>query len=106
MRKLKRAIRAMVAPTLFLALTAYFGWQVTQGDRGLHAYARRQEQARVLRAELARVEAERDMWERRVSSLRVTRLDPDVLDERARAVLNLADPADLVVHYGQGKRLF
>jgi hypothetical protein len=38
--------------------------------------------------------------------LRTQRLDPDTLDERARAMLNLADPNDVVVMYGSGKRLF
>lgn len=106
MRKLKRAGRALVAPLLFLSLTGYFSWQVTQGDRGLRAYAVRTEQARIARAELARIEAERDLWERKVASLRLTRLDPDVLEERARAMLNVVDPADIVVPYAQGKRLF
>jgi cell division protein FtsB len=46
------------------------------------------------------------MWERRVAGLRNTRLDPDTLDERARAMLNLADPSDVVVMYPQGKKLF
>ena len=34
------------------------------------------------------------------------RIDPDALDERARAMLNVADPADLVLPYGPGRRLF
>jgi hypothetical protein len=33
-------------------------------------------------------------------------VDPDTLDERSRAMLNLADPADIVVPYGPGKDLF
>ena len=47
-----------------------------------------------------------EMWERRVTGLRNTRLDRDTLDERARAMLNLAEPTEVVVMYGQGKRLF
>lgn len=106
MRKLKRAAKALVAPSLFLALTGYCAWQVTQGDRGLKAYAVRLEQARAARVELARVEAERELWERKVASLRLNRLDPDVLEERARAMLNVVDPNDIVVPYAQGRRLF
>lgn len=105
-RRIKQALRAMVAPTIFLTLVAYFGWQATQGDRGLQAYALRQAQLKTVQADLKRVETERDTMERRVAGLRTQRLDPDTLDERARAMLNLADPNDLVVMYGPGKKLF
>ena len=47
--------------------------------------------------ELERVTAERKKWEHRVSLLRADRLDPDLLDERARAMLNYAHPRDLVL---------
>jgi cell division protein FtsB len=105
-RRVKQAVRAVVAPTLFLSLVGYFGWNATQGDRGLQAYALRQEQLKAVQADLARAEAERDLLERRVAGLHTQRLDPDTLDERARAMLNLADPNDVVVMYGAGKRLF
>ena len=95
-----------VAPALFLGLVGYFGWNATQGDRGLQSYALRQQQLRSVQAELSRAEQERDVLERRVSGLRTQRLDPDTLDERARAMLNAAEPSDIVVMYGPGKRLF
>ena len=106
MRRLRRGLRAIVAPTLFLALVGYFGWNATQGDRGLQAYALRQEQLKGVQAELARVTLEQNNWERRTAGLRTQRLDPDTLDERARSMLNVADPADIVVPYGPGRRLF
>jgi cell division protein FtsB len=105
-RRLKQAVRSIIAPTLFLTLVAYFGWNATQGDRGLQAYAMRQMQLKSVQLDLKRVETERDLLERRVAGLRIQRLDPDTLDERARAMLNVADPADVVVMYGQGKRLY
>ncbi len=93
-----------IAPAVFLGLVGYFGWNATQGERGSQAFAVRQEQLKMVQAELVRVSAERDMWDRRVTGLRTQRLDPDTLDERA--MLNVADPADIVVPYGAGKRLF
>ncbi len=104
--RMKQGALGLVAPVLFLSLVAYFGWNATQGDRGLQAYAVRQGQLKVAQAELRRVEQERDVLERRVAGLRTQRLDRDTLDERARAMLNVADPADVVVMYGNGKRLF
>src|SRR3954447_19296659 len=105
-RMLRRVLKAVAPPALFLLLVAYFLWQATQGERGLKAYAMRQEQLKSVQAELDRTVAEQKGWDRRVSALRPQRLDPDMLDERARAMLNVADPADIVVPYGQGKKLF
>ena len=105
-REVKRRAKAAVPPLVLLAVAGYFGWSATQGDHGLQAYARQQDQLRLAQAELSRVNTEVETWERKVTGLRNTRLDPDTLDERARAMLNLADPAEVVVMYGQGKKLF
>jgi cell division protein FtsB len=105
-RELKRRARIMIAPAIFLAITAYFGWNATQGDRGLVAYAQRQDLLRQVNADLAAAKTERDGWETRVSGLRARHLDPDTLDERARAMLNLADPNEIIVKLGQQDKLF
>jgi cell division protein FtsB len=105
-RSLKRKARAAVAPAVFLSLVAYFLWQATQGDRGLRSYALRQEDLRGAQAELQRAEIDMAAWEKRVAALRTNRLDPDALDERSRAMLNLSDPSDIIVPYGSGQRLF
>jgi cell division protein FtsB len=106
MQAVKRQVTAMVAPTLFLALAGYFDWNATRGDYGLKSYIMREQQLVAAKAELKTAEAERDAWEIRVSGLRTNHIDPDTLDERARAMLNLADPNDLVVMYGPGQKLF
>ena len=105
-RAAKRAAAAMVAPTLFMALTGYFGWNATRGEHGLKNYAVRQAQLVNAERELAAAEAERDMWETRTSGLRDSHIDPDTLDERSRAMLYLADPSDIVVPYGAGQNLY
>lgn len=105
-RSIKRKAKALVAPAVFLALFGYFGWNVTRGDHGLKSYAQRQDLLHQARAELANAEKERDGWERRVAGLRNQHIDRDTLDERARAMLNIAEPADIVVPYGPKDRLF
>jgi cell division protein FtsB len=105
-REFKRRLRATAMPVIFLAITGYFGWNATQGNRGLMAYAQREDLLRQVTADQAAAIAERDMWERRVTGLRSSRLDRDTLDERARAMLNLADPTDVVVPYTQKDKLF
>jgi len=104
-RIIRRKVRAAAAPAVFLALVGYFLWSATQGDRGLEASPLRQEELSAALAEQARAEAEVAMWERRIAGLR-TRIDTDALDERARAMLNLSDPRDVIVPYDKGQRLF
>jgi len=105
-RDLKRRLRAAVAPLVFLGLVGYFSWNAVQGNRGLVAYAQRQELLAQAQADQARARVERDAWERRVAGLRARHIDADALDERARAMLNLADPTDVIVPYGTSDRLF
>ncbi len=104
-RTVRRKVRAAVAPTVFLALVAYFLWSATQGDRGLEASPQRQEELATARAEQKQAEAEVAMWERRIAGLE-RRIDTDALDERARAMLNLSDPRDVIVPYDKGRKLF
>ena len=102
----QRAAKAMLPPLLFLSLAGYFGWNAMRGEHGLRAYAMRQHQLVTARAEQKAAEEERNAWEVRVAGLRANHIDPDTLDERARAMLNLADPNDVVVPYGQANKLF
>ncbi len=105
-RMLKRRAKATVPPAVFLLLTGYFCWNAAEGDRGLRAAVQQRADLRNAIAEQARAESDQAMWERRVASLRTSRLDPDVLDERARAMLNLSDPADVIVPLTGKQRLF
>ncbi len=105
-RVVKRRLKALLPPLLFLTLTGYFCWNATQGDRGLRSYALRERQLGEVQAELAGAREETGNWERKVAGLRANHVDPDTLDERSRAMLNLADPDDIVVPYGPGKKLF
>ncbi|HBK05808.1 MAG TPA: septation inhibitor protein [Acetobacteraceae bacterium] len=105
-RELKRRARIMIAPAVFLSITAFFGWNATQGDRGLVAYAQRQELLKQVQTDQAAAKAEKDGWETRVTGLRARRLDPDTLDERARAMLNLAEPNEVIVKLSPQEKLF
>ncbi len=96
-RELKRRGKSVLAPLLFLSLVGYFGWNATKGDHGLVAYTQRQQLLKQAQDELANAQKDRSEWERRITGLRSDHLDSDMLDERARAMLNLSDPADIIV---------
>ncbi len=104
-RMMRRKLRAAAAPAVFLLLVAYFLWNATQGAHGLRAYAERQRDLVAAQTERAAAQTDLETWQRRVAGLR-TRIDGDALDERARAMLNLSDPQDVIVPYNKGQRLF
>lgn len=105
-RAIKRRLRGAIAPVVFLTLVGYFAWNATHGDHGLIAYAQRQQLLKEAQDDLAQVQAEKTEWERRVAALRSDHLDADMLDERARAMLNFSDPGDIIVPYGDKDRLY
>ncbi|HET9903430.1 MAG TPA: septum formation initiator family protein [Xanthobacteraceae bacterium] len=88
--------------TLGLYLTAalligYFGMHAYTGNRGLKAKEGLAQQYEELSEELAKLKNERTAWQRRVALLRSESLDPDMLDERARALLDFVHPRDLIL---------
>jgi cell division protein FtsB len=105
-REVKRRVNMALPPMVFLSITGYFAWNATQGDRGLVAYAHRQELLRQVLAEQAAAKAERDSWETRVEGLRPRHLNPDTLDESARHMLNLAQPDEVIVKLGPQEKLY
>jgi cell division protein FtsB len=93
----KRRLRGLVLPVLFLVVTAYFVFNAINGSRGI--IAQRHDKAVLVkdRQSLTDVTARRDRWQARVDALHHHAIAPDMLNEQARAVLNLADPDDLAV---------
>jgi cell division protein FtsB len=75
----------------------YFGVNAYTGNHGLRAQHDLDEQYATLTDELGRLKQERAEWQRRVKLLQSSSIDPDTLDERARAVLNYLDPRDLTL---------
>lgn len=104
--QVNRMARASIAPAIFFAITAYFGWNATRGAHGLVAYAQRQVLLQKAETDHAAAQKAWNKWETRVSELRANHLELDMLDQRSRAMLNLADPKDVIVLYGPKDRLF
>jgi cell division protein FtsB len=78
-------------------LIGYFGLHAYTGNHGLRAKEDLLLQIGELSQERDRVRAERMEWERRVALLRSESVDPDMLEERARAMLDYVHPRDLVL---------
>jgi cell division protein FtsB len=78
-------------------LIGYFGLHAYSGDHGLRARQEFGRQIAALDKQLDEATAERDLWERRVKLLKSESVDPDMLDERARALLDYVDARDLIL---------
>jgi cell division protein FtsB len=77
-------------------MIGYFGINAYTGRYGLNARQELDQEIISLTSELARLKRERAEAEQRVALLRSDRVDPDMLDERARYQLDYANPRDLV----------
>ena len=88
------ALCLYVVAALFIG---YFGVNAYTGKNGINARQELDQRISDLAKEVERVKAERARWERRVALLKADRIDPDMLDERARQVLNYLDPHEVTI---------
>ena len=80
-----------------IGVIAIFAHSGLQSDHGLAAFREAGDEERRLTADLAALKMARADMENRVLRLSDRYLDLDLLDERARAVLGLVRPDELVV---------
>jgi len=94
--RLKSLLTGLALYAMAAMMVGYFGVNAYTGKYGLNARQELDQEIVALTAELARLKRERTLGEQRVSLLRSDRVDPDMLDERARYQLDYANPRDLV----------
>lgn len=97
MREIRRRAKHVIGPMLMVSVAAYFGYHAVEGDRGLIAWWQVTQELKNANATYARVHDEREALERRVALLGPDKLDLDLLDERAHAMLDLAGPDEVVI---------
>ncbi|MEZ0212756.1 MAG: septum formation initiator family protein [Xanthobacteraceae bacterium] len=78
-------------------LIGYFAFQGYGGQYGLVAKRSFEQELSSLTAELAALRTEREAIATKVALLSPDRIDPDLLDEEARSLLNLIHRKDLVM---------
>lgn len=96
-RRLRSILNALGLYVMAALLIGYFGVNAYNGNHGLKAKEDIDRQTATLSGELVRLRSERMLWERRINLLKDDNIDPDMLDERARALLDYVDPNDLVM---------
>lgn len=94
--RLKSFLTGLALYAMASALIGYFWVNAYTGKYGLNAQQQLDQEIISLTSELARLKHERALSEQWVSLLRSDRVDPDMLDERARYQLDYVNPHDLV----------
>ncbi len=96
-RRRRSILTAFALYILAAAFIGYFAVNAFTGNHGLRAQQDLEQQMTSIKDELDSLKSERAEWEQRVSLLRSDRIDPDMLEERGRALLDYVDPRDVTL---------
>lgn len=92
-----RKIGAIAGQLVGATVMGYFAYHAVEGDRGLIALWNTRFEIERADRELAAATAERSAIEHRVKLLRPESLDRDMLEERARVMLGVIGPGELII---------
>ena len=101
LHRLRRHAKSGILPAGCVLVIAYFGYHLVEGERGLSAYARLGHDLVRVEAQYREVKAVRERLEARVDLLHPSHIDADMLDERARIVLGVAHPDEVIIYPGE-----
>jgi len=90
-------LRKAMMPILASAFLTYFAYHAFHGEYGVFAQARRDVKLQELHAEFERLKKKSETLHNRVTLLRSESLDPDMIDELARANLNLVNESEITI---------
>ena len=100
LREIRYRARQVIAPVIGACVVGYFVYHSVQGDRGVLSYLRLNNEVKRATITLASVQQQRQDFERKVNLLHPLSLDSDMLEERVRHSLNVANPNDVVIMRG------
>jgi len=87
----------LIVPAICFTVTAYFGYSGIVGPRGLLAWSETEDQLAMSQTELAQIREERIALQRRINLLNEEAIDPDLLEEVARATLAQGRPGEVAI---------
>ncbi|MDI9349198.1 MAG: septum formation initiator family protein [Candidatus Symbiobacter sp.] len=95
---LRKVTRGGLAMIIFCALAIfYLSYNLVVGDRGILAWLRLRGEIDKAQLTLQLLKTEKLNIEKKVNALHPENLDPDMLEERVRAVLGLGRPQETVI---------
>jgi cell division protein FtsB len=94
---MNQKLRHIIFPAVIVAMMVYFTYHIFQGQRGVLAWIRLDKKLKEQEIILNTLTKEKEYLEKEVYLLRPDSLDIDLLEEKARQVLNFAHPDEVVV---------
>lgn len=95
----KRRLGRFILPAITAAFLAYFGYHSVHGEFGLKATEQFERQKAERQQKLAVLQLKRKALEREVDALSDGSMQKDMLDEEARAQLNMSKPDEIVIFH-------
>ena len=89
--------RGLLISAALVAFQGYLGWSAIGGNFGIESHKLMKEDIIELKVRAAALQAEIDSYRHRVDLFDPRALDPDILTERARALLSMAQIGDTVI---------
>ncbi len=89
--------KKLIEPLLVAFGFFYIVFHVLSGEHGVYALLKEERRLEILKAELNQVSGERKELEHRVHLMSSGSLDPDMLDEQARKILDDAQENEVVI---------
>jgi cell division protein FtsB len=87
----------VILPVVAALLVSYFAFYTFFGERSLLRLMQLEKQTHAAADQLAAIKAEQDALAAKVNHLRPSSIDPDLLDQQARHVLNYTAPGEIVI---------
>lgn len=96
-RELRRRAQRFIVPSVVICLVGYFAYHLIQGSRGLLAMKDLERTVTEYQDRLAQLKEKHDQMLQKVRLLKSDSLCPDLLEERAKAVLGYTRQNEQVV---------
>lgn len=95
--EIRSRARFILPRVLAVCTVVYFAYHAVEGDRGFLTWLRLKQELAQAQDAQEKLRSERNEMQARVSLLRPDNLDPDLLEERAREVLNYGRESEVIV---------
>jgi cell division protein FtsB len=89
--------RGLLVTAGLLAFQGYLGWSAIGGNFGIEGRKQMLTDIEGLKAQSATLQAEIDSYRHKNALFDSKQLDPDILTEKARALLSMAEVGDMIV---------
>lgn len=96
-RRKKNWVAQILWSILGALIVGYFIYHTIQGERGLFAMLRIQNEVRMADTTLVDLQEERKELAHRTTLLRSDSMDPDLLEEKSRELLNYSKPNEIII---------